>query len=269
MKKILCTGCYGFIGSNLVQELSEEYELLLWDKNLCEEINIKEEFDYIYHLAAITNSRYPDDVEMYKNNILSFLNVLDFARKTRTKLIYASSAAVYGSKSERIVNAYAHSKMLIDEIAKRFFNEMKIVGLRFFNVYGSGELMKGKSASMITQWREQILKGKRPIIFKGEYKRDQIYVKDVVRGLIQAMKLKNGIYDLGTGIATDFRDVLKIVIKTLETKIEPRFIKNPYKDSYQEFTKANISWGFKPKYSLETGIRDYFKNEAFFRHSKH
>ena len=267
MKKILCTGCYGFIGSNLVQELSEKYKLLLWDKNLCEGIDTEEKFDYIYHLAAINDSRYPDDVEMYRNNILSFLNVLGFVRKSGGKLIYTSSAATYGSKNEKIINAYAHSKILIDEIVKQFlkkYPEMKIVGMRPFNCYGKGELMKGKSASVITQWRTQILKGERPKIFKGNYRRDFIYIKDVVRGLIQAMSLDNGIYDLGTGIATDFRDVLKIVIETLEVKVEPLFIENPYQDTYQEFTKADISWGFKPQFTLREGIKDYFENENVF-----
>ena len=261
-KKIFITGGYGFIGSNLVNFLKDKYDLTLWDKDICEGIEIKNNFDYIFHLAANTDSRFPDDIEMYRNNILGFLKVLEFALSGKSKLIYASSAACYGCKDNKIINAYAHSKMIIDEIAKRFFKKMKIVGLRPFNVFGKGELMKGKNASVITQWREQILSGKRPVIFKGNYRRDFIYVKDVVRGFEQAMKLPNGIYDLGTGIATDFREVLKIVIETLGVSVKPKFVKNPYKGTYQEYTKADISWGFKPKFTLKEAIEDYFKNEA-------
>lgn len=262
MKKIYLTGGYGFLGSNLARVLQDKYKLTLCDADVCEGISIKNDFDYIYHLAANSDSRFPDDTEMYRNNILGFLEVLKFALRGKSKLIYASSAAVYGSKNDKVINAYAHSKMLIDEIAQRFFGRLKIVGLRPCNVFGKGELMKGKNASVITQWREQILKGQRPVIFKGDYKRDFIYVKDVVKGFEQAMKLKNGIYDLGTGIATDFRVVLDIVIETMGAKIEPRFIKNPYLETFQEFTRADISWGFKPDYTVKSGIRDYFENEC-------
>jgi len=265
MKRIFITGGFGFIGSNLVKALQDKYELVVWDKELSKGIDIKNDFDYIYHLAANSDSRFPDDVEMYENNIVAFLEVLKFAVKGKAKLIYTSSAAVYGSRREKIINAYAHSKILIDEIVKQFIKthpRLKIVGLRPFNCYGPGELMKGRNASVITQWREQILKGERPKIFKGKYKRDFIYIKDVVKGLKQAMRLKNGIYDLGTGVATDFRDVLRIVIKVLGVKVKPKFIKNPYSETYQEYTKADLNWGFKPDFTLEQGIRDYFENET-------
>jgi len=262
MKKIFISGGHGFIGSNLTRAFQDEYELTLWDKDICEGINIENNFDYIYHLAANTDARFPDDVEMYRNNILSFLEILKFALNGKSKLIYASSAAVYGCKGVNIINAYAHSKRLVDEIAEKFSNRLKIVGLRPFNVYGKGELMKGKNASVITQWKEQILKGEKPVIFDGDYKRDFIYVKDVVKGFKEAMKLENGIYDLGTGIATDFFDVFKIVTKTMNVYIEPRVIKNPYLGTYQELTKASLNWGFKPDYTVESGIKDYFENES-------
>jgi len=260
-KKILITGAYGFIGSNFVKTFQDKYNIVCYDKDICDGIKIKNDFDVIYHLAANSDTRFPDDVEMYRNNILSFLEVLRFALPKKTKVIYASSAAIYGNKKgESVINAYANSKRLIDEIAKQFFAKLPLVGLRPFNVYGPGELQKGKMASMVTQWREQILQGKRPIIFNGKFRRDFIYVKDIIRGMEQAIKLKSGIYDLGTGKATDFRDILNIVIKNLDTKIKPKFVKNPYLGKYQEFTKADISWGFKPKYMPKDGIKDYFKN---------
>ena len=260
-KKILITGAFGFIGSNLVKALEDDYNLVCYDKDICNGIEMKNDFDIIYHLAANVDTRFPNDVEMYRNNILSFLEVLRFAIPKKTKVIYASSAALYGNKKgEMVINAYANSKRLIDEIAKQFIGKLPIVGLRPFNVYGPGELQKGGMASMVTRWKTQILEGERPIIFEGKFRRDFIYVKDVVKAFKQAMRMKSGIYDLGTGVATDFRKILKLVIKNLDVNVEPKFVKNPYLGKYQEFTKADISWGFKPDYTPEEGIKDYFQN---------
>jgi len=259
--KYFITGVNGFVAKNLLKGLllKESCEIVRYSSNVCKPIKIKNDFDIIYHLAANTDTTCPDDIEMYRNNILGFLNVLDFALKGKSKLIYASSNAIFGN-GHGPLNAYGHSKLLIDQIAESFYGKLKIVGLRFTNVYGSYETQKGKMASMITQWRKQILDGKRPVIFNGEFRRDFVYVKDVIRALIQAQGLKNGIYDVGNGIATDFRDVLKIIIKILDKKVEPKFIDNPYLGKYQVYTKANLDWGFKPKHTLEQGIKDYYGN---------
>ena len=114
-------------------------------------------------------------------------------------------------------------------------------------------------ASVIAQWALQIQKGQRPKAFDSERKskRDHIYVKDTVRAFMQAIKLKNGIYDVGTGKPRTYDDVLAAVRKTLGTNLKPIYIKNPYKGAYQRYTKANVSWGFKADYSLEQGVEDY------------
>jgi len=259
--RYLITGGQGFIGSNLLKKLLEEGEtdIELFDSDISIEFVPDKKPDVIYHLAANTSTTYPDDIEMYRNNIVGFLNVFRYVFDNKIRLIYASSASIYGN-GEGPLNAYSESKKMIDEMAKRYFDKMQIVGLRPFNCYGQGEIQKGKDASVITQWREQILSGKKPIIFDGEYKRDFIYVKDIIKGFRMAEEMKSGIYDLGTGIATDFMDVLKIVIRTLRVRIAPRFIENPHLGKYQTFTKANLDWGFKSDYTVESGIKDYFKN---------
>jgi len=255
------TGSQGFIASNLVQKLQEDSKNLIEEYN--DDISVKffpnKKPNIIFHLAANTDTTFSDDIEMYRNNIVSFLNVLRYCVDNRVRLVYASSGSVYGNNNFPL-NAYGETKLTNDKLAKRYWNKIPIVGLRFMNVYGPREKKKGKMASMITQWREQIKRGERPVIFKGEFKRDFIYVKDVIKSLLIAKKLRSGIYDVGTGIATDFRDVLKIVIKTLGVRIEPKFISNPYLGKYQIFTKADISWGFKPEYTVESGIKDYFEN---------
>ena len=261
--KFFVTGGKGFVGLNLVEELrkNSKNKVLVYDKDVCQKIKLKNDFDVIYHLAANTNTRYPDDVDMYRNNIAGFLNVLDFALKGKSKLIYASSAAIYGDYQKP---AYANSKELVDEIAKFFFNRLPIVGLRFFNVYGPREKQKGRMASMVTNWALQIKAGKRPVVFKEERqsKRDFVYVKDIIKALQTAIKAKNGIYDAGTGKPRTFDDVLNNVQKNLGTKKEPVYISNPYKGRYQRFTKAKLGWGFKPDYSLEEGIKDYLTHHC-------
>ena len=255
------TGGSGFIGSNLVETLQKnnEKDIELFNLDISLEFIPKEKPDIIIHLAANTDTTYPDDIEMYRNNIVGFLNVLKYAIDNKIKLIYASSGAIYGNDGEPL-NAYGESKWICDKLAKRYFKNNLIVGLRFFNVYGPLERMKGKMASMITQWRDKINDGQQPVIFDGEFKRDFVYVKDVVKAILQARELKSGIYDVGTGEPTDFKDVLKTIIKTLGVEVEPKFIENPYMGKYQTFTKADIRWGFQPDYTIESGIKDYFKN---------
>jgi ADP-L-glycero-D-manno-heptose 6-epimerase len=210
-------------------------------------------------LAAISSTR-DDPIVTLKNNLCGFLNIIDFALKgkKKTKLIYASSAAVYGKYKK---TAYAISKITGDEIAEYFFDKMPIVGIRPFNVFGPNEIQKGWMASMITQWTLQIKNGQRPKAFGSERKskRDHIYVKDGVKAFIQAIKLKNGIYDMGTGKPRTYDDVLNAVQKALGTNIKPTYIKNPFKSAYQRFTKADVSWGFKADYTLEQGVKDYLE----------
>jgi ADP-L-glycero-D-manno-heptose 6-epimerase len=256
--KYFITGAKGFIGSNLAEELKKnpKNKVVIYNRDLCRRIGMKNDFDVIFHLAAISSTR-DDAITTLKNNLFSFLNIIDFALKgKKTKLVYASSAAVYGKYKK---TAYAVSKITGDEIAQYFFDKMPIVGLRPFNVFGPNEIQKGYMASMITQWTLQIKGGMRPKAFGGERqsKRDHIYVKDAVKAFIQAIKLENGIYDVGTGKPRTYDDVLKAVQKTLGTNLKPVYIKNPYKGAYQRYTKADVGWGFKPDYTLEQGVKDY------------
>jgi ADP-L-glycero-D-manno-heptose 6-epimerase len=269
--KYLITGGHGFIGSNLIIALKRygipDKNIFILNQDLKEPIHFKKKVDVVYHLAALTDTRYKDDIGMFNSNILLFLNALKYTLDCNAKFIYASSASMYG-KYEK--TAYAESKRVIDEIAPFFDRWIGVVGLRFFNVFGPNELRKGKMASMISQWAVQIVKGQRPIIFDGNVKRDHIYVKDAVKALLMAQYKENGLYDVGTGIGTSWRKVLNLVLKTMDSNLKPKYIKNPYKGRYQKDTKANVNWGFQPDYTLKEGIEDYLinNNEDIYRYSK-
>jgi len=311
-KTILITGGAGFIGSNLAfyfQENFPESTVVVFDcfrsglkfsnsnltsfghyKNLvgfkgdviCGNINNQDDlsllnkykFDYIFHHAAISDTRVYDQEIVIKTNVNSFIDILNIAIKDNSVIVYASSAATYGSlPSPQIVgkenpeNPYGFSKFLMDQIAYRYINEnpdATIVGLRFFNVYGSREFYKGSTSSMVIQLGHQILDGKAPKLFEGsdQIKRDFIYIKDVIQANIKACSPKiNGIYNVGTGIPRSFQDIANILQNELRSNLGTEYFPNPFQ-GYQMHTQANIesskiNLGFSPESSLEEGIADY------------
>ncbi len=108
--------------------------------------------------------------------------------------------------------------------------------------------------------------GKRPILFgDGEQKRDFVYVKDVVKSNFLSLEAKrNGIFNVGTGRATTFNEVVNTLNKILGTNLKPEYKKNPYKEIYKYYSEADLTktrkvLGYIPEYTLEEGIRNYLK----------
>jgi ADP-L-glycero-D-manno-heptose 6-epimerase len=299
---LIITGGAGFIGSNLTLALQEKFpdaQLTVIDdfrsgdfKNLpgyrgdfiaqnLATLDLHKQFgektfDAIFHLASITDTTLHDQFVQVHDNVESFRRILNFARSTRTRIIYASSASTYGPATEASVesngaapaNIYAFSKVIMDNIAIRDGAELPdwiIIGLRYFNVYGPREAHKGVPASMVYHLAQQMKAGQRPRIFKhGEQKRDFVYVKDIVEGSILALEAKeSGIYNLGCGQAHSFNELVDILNKCLGTKLPPDYIDNPYAH-YQNFTEADLekvrsALGYQPQFPLEDGVRDYMK----------
>ena len=299
---LVITGGAGFIGSNLTLALQEKFpsaRLTVIDdfrsgdfKNLagyCGDfvaMNLAtldwheqfgdEKFEAIFHLASITDTTLHDQFVQVHDNVESFRRILDFARPTKTRIIYASSAATYGAATEASVesngtapaNVYAFSKTIMDNIARRAAAESPdwiIIGLRYFNVYGPHEAHKGIPASMIYHLAQQMKAGQRPRIFKhGEQERDFVYVKDIVEGSILSLDAsESGIYNLGTGQARSFNELVDILNKCLGTNFQPDYIDNPHAH-YQNFTQADLTnarnaLDYKPQFPLEDGVRDYMQ----------
>jgi ADP-L-glycero-D-manno-heptose 6-epimerase len=233
-------------------------------------------FDAIFHLASITDTTLHDQFVQVHDNVESFRRLLNFAKPNKTRIVYASSAATYGAASSASVesngaapaNVYAFSKAIMDNLANRAAGASKdwiIVGLRYFNVYGPREAHKGVPASMVYHLSRQMKAGQRPRIFKqGDQKRDFVYVKDIVEGSIRALEAKqSGIYNLGSGHARSFNELVDVLNRSLGTDFKPDYIENPHAH-YQNFTQADLSrvregLGYEPKYTLETGVADYMK----------
>ena len=298
---ILVTGGAGFIGANLALALQEKYpesKILILDdfssanfKNLKKfkgevlscDVSTDEVFfktddfqpDLIFHLASITDTTVTDQELMMRRNVDGFKNILELAYDNESTVVYASSASVYGNVKEHVPlkedrekspeNVYAFSKYIMDNIARDFSEKtgLKIVGVRYFNVYGPGEAHKGKFASMIYQLYLQMKANRRPRIFKwGEQKRDFVYVKDAVEATILAKDApRSTVYNIGSGEARSFNEVIALLNKALGTDSEPEYFDCPY-DFYQEYTQADMTkikeeLGFVPKYNLEKGIQEY------------
>jgi len=279
-KTILITGGAGFIGSNIAFYFQKNYpdaHIVIFDcfrnelrfsngnlrsfghyKNLigfngdiiCGNINNKTDlaaldnysFDFIFHQAAISDTRVYDQEIIMQTNINSFYTLLNKAKQDKAKLVYASSAATYGSQP---------SPQTVGKEKPE-------------NVYGPNEYYKSSTSSMVIQLGHQILNGKAPRLFQGSknISRDFIYIDDVIQSNIKACNPKlNGTYNIGTGISRNFQDIADILQKELDTNLGTEYFPNPYND-YQLHTQADISssrenLGFVPKFSLEDGIKAY------------
>ncbi len=252
----------------------------------------KKKINLIIHLGAITATTETNAKLIIKNNIDLSLFLWDWCSKNKIRFIYASSAATYGSREGgfdddlnkldtlKPLNLYGWSKHLID---REFVRNSKInappqwVGLKFFNVFGPNEYHKGEMKSIIVKIFDKLKRKETVSLFKshnrsylnGEQLRDFIYVKDVVRVISWFIenKSKNGIFNVGTGVARTFNDLASCVFRFSNENKKINYIETPVeiREKYQYFTQANISKlrksGFKYKFlTLEDSIEDYVKN---------
>ena len=250
----------------------------------------------IFHLGAISSTTFSDANQIWYNNIFISKEIWELCCKKKIRLIYASSAATYGNgdkgyidnqdidylKSLNPLNIYAWSKNEVDKrnlFAKNILNlsPPQWVSLKFFNVYGPNESHKENMISIVLKTFQQIKKNETTLLFKsynsqyrdGEQKRDFVYVKDCIKVLMWFLEKEkiSGVFNVGTGQARTFNDLVYSVYKNMNKNINLKYIDMPkeIKNQYQYHTKADLRKLIKTGYNknfftLEEGIGDYINN---------
>ena len=299
--KYVVTGGAGFIGNNIAKLLIKKghdvdiidnlhtgrkenlkeiidkinfYQIDIQNKNDLEKI-IKN-YDGVFHEAALT--AVPESFEKPKEyhdvNVIGTKNIFEIAQKENIRAVYASSSSIYGdvkntpikeNADRKPINPYGQTKLDDELLAEKLSkNNVSIIGLRYFNVYGIGQI--GSYAGVITKFLENIKNQKSFIVNgNGNQIRDFIHVKDIAQANITAMesKTKNGFFNIGTGIPTSINDLAKLMVELSNHKHE--IIHGPQLEGDIEISQAdmnftNKSFNWSHKINLKEGLKDLIKN---------
>jgi ADP-L-glycero-D-manno-heptose 6-epimerase len=243
-------------------------------------------FTHVFHLGACSSTLETNEQYLRDNNYNVTREIAEWAMGRGTKFVYASSAATYGDGSNGMsdtadithlqpLNAYARSKQMFDLHARDHGWFDRIIGLKYFNVFGPNEDHKGEMRSLVNKaYHEVIRTGKitlfkshRPDYVDGEQKRDFLYVKDAVEmtlylGLSPSMR--GGLYNLGSGEANAWNSLAAAIFRSLGRPPNIEYVDMPaaLRDRYQYFTQADISKlratdYSQPITSLGDAVRDY------------
>ena len=312
---IVVTGAAGFIGSALVWRLNQlgKNNIIIVDelgkdekwKNLVNldfedfinkhlfiqkiESGLDFKVDAIIHMGANSSTTEKDADHLMENNFEYTKKLALYSITKNIRFIYASSAATYGDgnlgfddrneicKTLRPLNMYGYSKNLFDIWALKKNMLDKIVGIKYFNVFGPNEYHKADMRSVIHKAFEQIRDTGKVRLFKsrrsdykdGEQRRDFVYIKDAVDMTLHFLEHKdnNGLYNVGSGNARTWNDLVMALFNALDKPVKIEYIDLPdhLADKYQYFTEAKLDKIKKAGYtnqisSLEDGVTDYVKN---------
>ena len=316
--KILVTGGAGFVGSALIHALNERGadEIYVTDRlgreekwrnlrplrfsdyidadelraRLTANENELGEVTTVFHLGACSSTTETDVTWLTENNFEYTKFLAHWALRNAARFIYASSAATYGDGSRgmddkspelhrlRPLNPYGYSKQMFDLYAQRTGILPRIVGLKYFNIFGPNENHKGEMRSVVHKAFEQVSTSGKVDLFKsehpdyrdGEQKRDFLYIRDAVAMTLHlsSTETAGGLYNIGSNVASTWIELVTPIFKALDKPVRIEFVETPpsIRSRYQYFTRADISklrsTGYpQPPTSLETAVtetvRDY------------
>lgn len=289
-KLTLVTGGAGLIGSQIIEDLNHNGNsgILVVDhlgttekwknlqRNFFQDYYEKDQFESlldsgspllneiseIYHLGACSATTEKDASYLMHNNFHYTKKLAEFAVSKRIPFLYASSAATYGEgefgyddkapiENLKPLNMYGYSKQLFDLYAKKTGIADKLVGLKYFNVFGYGEAHKGDMRSLVLKGYEQIrdtgklklFKSYKPEYKDGEQKRDFLYVKDASKiSIFLLSERKYGLYNVGRGVAETWNDLANALFTSMGKEVNIEYVEMPdsLKGKYQYYTCAEM-----------------------------
>jgi UDP-glucose 4-epimerase len=309
IKKAVVTGGAGFIGSHLAEELvNQGYSVIILDdlssgkiENIADLLSEKKvEFihgsvtdlpllsrafrgvSYVFHLAAVSSVAISieNPRQTHEVNVGGTLNVLLAVRERGVaKVIYASSAAVYGDapglpKKEDMtpqpLSPYAASKLAGEHYCQAFQRvyDLPTAALRYFNVYGPRQNPESQYAAVVPKFISRILSGNSPVIFgDGEQTRDFTFVKDAVNATILAAESDvSGIFNVANGESISVNRLVRLIVQSLKTDVRPVYDDPRLGDIKHSLADISLAkaFGYQPAYTLEAGLNEtirWFSNK--------
>ena len=298
--EFVVTGGAGFIGSNIVKLLVKKgHNVIILDnlntgkrenlESIEDQINLHivdirdkktineiiKDSDGIFHQAALANvfESFSKSKEYFDVNVNGTKNIFEIAKENEIKVVFASSSSVYGEVktmpiTENIdrnpIHPYGQTKLECEFLAEKFSKEgLKVIGLRYFNVYGLGQ--NDAYAGVITKFLNKIKENKSPEIFgDGSQTRDFIFVKDVANANLSAMesKINFEFFNIGSQKSISILELAQIIIKKSGLNLKPEFkepLQGDAKISLSDITLAIKKLQWNPTYKLDK----WFEEEVF------